>query len=287
MFRPRSLLLAAASLMLCQASLAIAAVPPNDTIYPNSTKGFVSVGSAPKMGKAWEATQLYQLFQDPVMKPFADDLGKQLEGKWLSNHDKLGLSIDDLRGVATGELSGALVSGAKGRTGQVLLADVTGNEAKAKEVLAKASESLLKEKAKKSQNTIAGVSVSIFDIPPKEERKDPRRVAHFIVGGLVGVGDDVEALTEVLTRIDGRHNDTLASVGPYQHVMKRLVGAAAGLAPDLRWYMFPLAVAEYRAGKDPKKLENVKIMRNQGFGGIQGVGGYVNLSVGSYEALHR
>jgi hypothetical protein len=291
-FRARSLLLAAASVVLGQvilgqASLAIAAVPPNDTIYPNSTKGFVSVVNAPKLGTAWQATQLYQLFQDPVMKPFSEDLEEQLQGKWLAKHAKVGLSIDDLRGIATGELSAGLVTGAKGKTGQVLLADVTGNDAKARDVLAKAGESLIKEKGKQSQKTILGVPVTIYDIPPKEDRKDPRKVVHFLHNGLVGVSNDVDALTEVLARLDGKHNDTLASVGPYQQVMKRLGVAAGTLTPDIRWYIVPLAVAEYRAGADAKKLANVKVMRNQGFGGIQGVGGYVNLSVGAYEILHR
>jgi len=291
-FRARSLLLAAASVflgqvILSQASLAVAAVPPNDTIYPNSTKAFVSVVNAPKLGKAWEATQLYQLFQDPVMKPFSEDLGEQLEGKWLAKHAKVGLTIEDLRGIATGELSVGLVTGAKGKTGQVFLADVTGNDAKADEVLKKAGESLINEKGKRSQKTIAGVTVTIYDIPPKEDRKNPRKVAHFLSKGFVGVADDVDALTEVLTRLDGKHNDTLIGVGPYQQVMKRLVGAAGTLAPDVRWYIVPLAVADYRAETDKKMQDKVKIMRNQGFGAIQGVGGYVNLSVGSYEILHR
>lgn len=286
-FRAQSWLFTAACVIFCQTSVGFAAVPPNDTIYPNSTKAFVSVGNAPQLAKTWETTQIYQLLEDPVMKPFADDLSKQLENKWLAQHAKLGLSIDDLRGVATGELSGALVTGAKSQTGIVMLADVTGNEAKAKSALDKASESLINEKGKKSQKTIAGVAVTIFDIPPKEDRKDPRRVAHFLAGGLVGVSDNVEALTEVLNRLDGKHKDTLSTLGPYQNVMKRLVGAAGELAPDLRWFIDPLAVAEYKAGKDEKQLKNVKTMRNQGFGAIQGVGGYVNLSVGAYEVLHR
>ena len=85
--RARFWLVVATCVVLCQASLATAAVPPNDTIYPNSTKAFVSIGDAPKLAKNWETTQLYQLFEDPVMKPFSDDLKRQLEDKWLAQHE--------------------------------------------------------------------------------------------------------------------------------------------------------------------------------------------------------
>ena len=102
--------------VLGSSGIVAAAVPAGETLYPNSTKAYFSVANAPELTANWEKTQLHQLFEDPVMKPFTEDLRKQLEDKWLSNHQKIGLSVDDLRGIASGELSGALVGTAAGRT---------------------------------------------------------------------------------------------------------------------------------------------------------------------------
>ena len=87
------------------------------------------MANVPKLTENWEKTQLYQLCEDPVMKPFTEDLRSQLDEKWLSNHEKIGLSIDDLRHIASGELAGALVGTSAGRTAMMVLVDVTGNEA--------------------------------------------------------------------------------------------------------------------------------------------------------------
>jgi hypothetical protein len=279
--------LAVASLILAPWGAAVAAVPAADTLYPNSTKAYFSVPNAPQLTANWEKTQLHQLFEDPVMKPFTEDLRKQLESKWLTNHQKIGLSIDDLRGIASGELSGALVGTAGGRSAMIVLVDVTNNEVKAKEALEKADKNLLKEKAKKSQKTIGGVAVTIYDLPAKEDRQEARRVAYFLKDGLLAGADGVDALTDLIARLGGKDDSSLSTLTPYQHVMKRLATAAGELHPDARWYIDPLAVAAVRAGDNEKRQKNVNMLRNEGFGAIQGVGGFVNVSHGEYEVLHR
>ncbi|MBI2823626.1 MAG: hypothetical protein HYX69_02920 [Planctomycetia bacterium] len=265
---------------------AVAAVPPGDTLFPNSTRAFVSVVNVAKLVENWEKTQLYQLFEDPVMKPFTEDLRRQLDEKWLENHEKIGLSIDDLQGIASGELSGGLVTAASGKTSVVVLVDVTGHEEKANEALKKADENLIKEGAKKTHKDLVGTRLTIYSLAAKD-RTEPRQIAYFMADGVLGASDGIDALGEILARIDGKHKDTLSSSGPYQAVMNRLAAAAGTLAPDVRWYIEPLALVEFRAANDEKKLKNVKMLRNQGFGAVQAVGGYVNLSVGEYEVLHR
>jgi hypothetical protein len=280
-------LAAAVILAIGLSATATAAVPPSDTLLPNSTKAYFTIANVAGLNEQWEKTQLYQLFEDPVMKPFTEDLRRQLDEKWLENHEKIGLSIEDLRNVASGELSGALVGTASGRTALIVLVDVTGNEDRAQEALAKADQNLLKEHAKKSQKTIAGTSVTIYDLPAKEDRQDPRRVAYFLKDGLLAGADGSDVLNDLLLRLAAKGEDNLASLTPYQAVTKRLAEAAGDLAPDVRWYIDPLAVAEYRAQGNDKRLKNVKMLRNQGFSAIQGVGGFVNLAVGEYEILHR
>jgi len=263
------------------------AVPAADTLYPNSTKAFVSVANTPELTAHWKKTLLHDLFEDEVMKPFTEDLRRQIDEKWLANHEKIGLSLDDLRGIASGELSGALVGTASGRTAMIVLVDVTGNDEKAGEALEKADRNLLKDGAKKSHKAISGVSVTIYDLPAKEDRQEARRVVYFLKDGLLAGADGLDALSDLIGRLGAKGKESLSTVPTYQALMKRLASDAGSLKPDVRWFVDPLAVVEYRAKDNEKKLKNVKMLRGEGFSAVQAIGGFVNLSVNEYEVLHR
>ena len=87
----------------------LAAVPPAEKLLPNTTEGFLAVGSFDALNEAWNKTQLGQLMNDPVMKPFMDSFQEQMQEKWTKSHRKLGLTWKDLDGVPSGEVSIALV----------------------------------------------------------------------------------------------------------------------------------------------------------------------------------
>jgi len=45
-------------------------VPTSESLFPETTKGYLSVGSVDQLREAWDKTQLGQLTKDPAMKPF-------------------------------------------------------------------------------------------------------------------------------------------------------------------------------------------------------------------------
>ena len=74
--------------------------------------------------------------------------------------------------------------------------------------------------------------------------------------------------------------------------MERCAAEAGELLPDLRWYVDPFGYARAaRSLTDSSKRRGkdfLKILTEQGFDAIQGVGGFVNLAVyDSFEILHR
>ena len=54
-------------------------------------------------------TQIGHLMAKPVMKPFTKDFQRQIEERWSSVHDRLGLSLQDLKGVPGGDVGIGLV----------------------------------------------------------------------------------------------------------------------------------------------------------------------------------
>ena len=60
-------------------SSAARAVMPAAQLLPATTKGYLSIPDMDALADAWEKTQLGELVRDPVMKPFAEDLKRQIK----------------------------------------------------------------------------------------------------------------------------------------------------------------------------------------------------------------
>ncbi len=86
-------------------------------LLPKTTVGFVSATNSIRLTEQWNKTQLGKLMTDPVMKPFAEDLQAQLQAQWSALADRLGIHLDDLQGVATGEASLSALGTATGHRG--------------------------------------------------------------------------------------------------------------------------------------------------------------------------
>ena len=69
------------------ASQTLAAAPPADQLLPTTTKGFLSVPDVEDLETRWEQTQLGKLAADPVMKPFSEDLERQIHAPTLQIAD--------------------------------------------------------------------------------------------------------------------------------------------------------------------------------------------------------
>ncbi len=95
---------------LCLAAALVAGAPAalaqagnaSEDLLPATTKGFFAVTNLSDLSAHWNKTQLGQLMDDPVMRPFSEDLRRQMQGRWSGLRDKLGLTLDDLEGVPGG-----------------------------------------------------------------------------------------------------------------------------------------------------------------------------------------
>ena len=61
--------------------------------------------------------QLGKLLDDPIMAAFRKDFRKQAQQNWASLRERMGLTLDDLRGVPTSEAAIALIEPQPGRGG--------------------------------------------------------------------------------------------------------------------------------------------------------------------------
>ena len=274
------------------------AVVPSDRLMSATARGFASIDDIHLLSDHWRQTQLGQLMRDESMRPFIEDLKRQLERKISGMHDKLGLELADLKDVAGGEIGLALVERIEDRAAMALTVDITGHQAQMQALLSKVDRELTKQGATKNISDAAGTTFTTYNFPAKKDaKKAAERVARqaifFIKDDMLCASDNRLEAEEMLQRFGHPSGNSLADIKPYQTTMGRCAREANGLRPEIRWYVDPFGYARAirslaPADEKPRGKDYLMILNSQGFDAIQGLGGFVNLSVfGSFEILHR
>ncbi len=271
------------------------AVPPSEKLFPDTTRGFVSAPNAKKLTEQFNTTQLGKLLKDPVMKPFTEDLRRQFDERWSNVRDRLGMTLDDFRGVPSGEVAVGLIQVERDQVALALVCDVTGHKEQASALLQKVTATLTKQGAKKQTVDVAGAAALVFELP-RPPGKDVDRPPQFSMwthrGDLLVAADHTGTMEGILARVAGKKSNTLADVAGFQAVMKRCQKDAGQAAPQARWFIQPLGYLEVlrtlRGERVRRKTKSwVDVFKSQGFTAVQGVGGFIDFGVDKFELVHR
>lgn len=268
------------------------AVQPSDILLPKTTKGYVSVKDVDLLRTEFEKTQLGKLVNDPLMKPFVEDMRKQIESKMGNTGIRLNIELDDLKDVYGGEVCLAVIQpgGDVQKHALVLLVDVTDHSKQADALLDKIEQQLVDQKAKKNEQKINGATLKSFELPKKRGAKEAQRAFYFRHQDQLVATDNEATAKEMLSRLAGDGKDALKELPAYKTTMARCEIAFGGAPAHIRWFVEPFGYAEtMRAaagGRKKRGMDPLKLLRNQGFDAIKGVGGFVSFSVGENESQH-
>ena len=316
------------------------AARPSEELLPDTTKGYLCIPDMDKLRKSWEATQLGQLARDPLMKPFAEDLERQLRSKLSQTDARVGLTWEDLQGVCGGELCLAVVqpwdreaerkaiqeasaraaaqaqaakktaqqmaslrrqaeeaarkeqeSKRQERHAMVMLANVSGHVAQAKALLEKIAAKLIERGATRGTAKVAGLEMVVFTIPADKPQQAARQALYCLHDDVFLATDSPQLAAEIVPRFAGKASGSLAQLPAYQATMARSREAFTKITAQVRWFVEPFGLAEviraYGGGRKKRGTDLLKVLGNQGFRAIQGVGGCLALATGEHELLHR
>ncbi len=277
--------------MLLGSSRLSAAVPSDQLMSPQS-RGFISVPDIEQLIANWHETQIGQLVQDESMRPFIEDVKKQIERKISGVKDKLGIEVEDLRYVAGGEIGLALVEVDNGRAAVALTVDTTNRHRELESFLAKLDKELTKRGATKTTDDREGTTFTTYDVPPQKENDIARQTVYFVQENIFCASDSPREANEMYARFKNK-SAGLSEVVTYQETLERCEKEAGDLQPDVQWFADPFGYSRAVRSLEPADKKHagkdyVKILQEQGFDAVQSLGGFVNLSVGSsFELLHR
>ena len=267
--------------------------PASESLLPKTTKGWISVPDVAALKANWKKTQLGKLMSDPLMKPFAQDLQRQLSEK-LSKVFRLGISLDDITGIAGGELSVAVTQPGNDPKNHslVLLVDITGKRAKVDALLKKVDTNMMGRGATRKEEQIAGKTWIVYTRPKTKQR--PAIVARYLIHKDLLISTDHSVVgQQIALALDaaaqgGKRADSLLTLPRYSEVTKRTTGTDTA---HIHWFVDPFGYAlTTRAAAGGKKAHGkdmLKLLARQGFDAVQALGGRVTFSTSKHDILHR
>jgi hypothetical protein len=254
----------------------------------------VSTPDVDVLRERWDATDLGQLAADPVMEPFMKDLKEQLTQKLSLTGKELGITWDDLKSVYAGETALAAIQpkGNKEQHAFILLCDVTGKQTEAQALLDKVGTQLQARGSTLRNETASGVALRVYTLPKKQDRSRTIQQAVLgIAGDYLIVADHLAEASALVGRVKTPAPGVLHEVPAFRAVMERVTKEVGDAQPHVRWFVEPFGLAEVarrvRSNEPHKGIDYLKILQNQGFNGVQGAGGYVQVKTGGFEFLHH
>src|SRR5262249_26562123 len=176
-----------------------------------------------KLDEPWGQTQFAEILKDKGLQALAEQLVQQFN-TGSDMYRRLGLGWDEVRAVAQGEATWALVQPAPGKHAAVVLIDVSG---KADQARSKIGEAMTKRGLKGHAQAFDGASATAYDL-------NGRKVFHLIKDDVFVAADDATVLQGVLARWAAGKKDSLEDLPAFQGVFKHF--EAAGKEPvHLRW----------------------------------------------------
>ena len=196
--------------VLCVSSVT-GATPPSESLLPATTKGYLSVPDVETLRARWNATQLGHLVNDPVMKPFVEDLRDQIKDKLSATRVRLGLTLDDLDDLYGGELCLAVIQPENDveQHAIVLLLDVTGRREQAEAMLAKVSRNLLAQGATRRVEKVGSADVAVFTMPRAQPDSPVAHAWMVLDRDLLIATDHGGVCEQIVQRVDGGGGETL------------------------------------------------------------------------------
>ncbi|MFN6191373.1 MAG: hypothetical protein ACK54F_05395 [Planctomycetia bacterium] len=282
-------------LLLVPSAAAAGSFPPSETVFPATTRAWLSIANPKALQAAFDRTEYGQMVKDPVMKPFVESFREQLKNAGKQRLGKLGLTLEDLEEIPGGELAMAAIEPTPGMLTSLLLVDTTGNEAETKALVDRIEQRLLEQKATKVADEAAtAAGITTFKLPPEPNAivARERQVSFAQAPSALVVGDNPAMVAQVLSTLKQGRKDNLSTLPAFQAVATRCGKQVPAAASPLRWFVDPLGYAKvYQANNPPREKRKgpdyVAILGRQGFDAIKGAGGVVFFDDGIYEARHH
>ena len=158
-----------------------------DRYFPYYTAQFTSIPDVARLSSQFEQTDLGILASQPNMKPFQDSISEQVASGPLK--DRLGITLNDLRNVANGEVAFGTIYPNKELLAIALMANISGHSAEANQLVNKVSANIQQKKGTVIRNQVGTASFVQLDFV--DDHGKNQKIVYIIDGDLMVVCDNL------------------------------------------------------------------------------------------------
>ncbi|MBS0203117.1 MAG: DUF3352 domain-containing protein [Planctomycetes bacterium] len=216
--------------------------PSGAKLLPKDTLAFFSVPSVPDSWEAFDKSLSGALFRDPEMKPFLADVQKKIDELSEKLHEEIGVTIQELCDIPEGEMTFAVLERPVQKLAPVLLVDYGDNKETIEKLLKKMHEGLEGDIAEHSTQEIDDVKVHVYTLKDSGGDNPFKTLAYFNEDSYLVFSTEVDALKEVLDRMDGDSDDTLADNDVYKYIQERCKEESS--EPAAVWFISPIGIIQ-------------------------------------------
>ncbi|MDO4584754.1 MAG: hypothetical protein Q4D62_11700 [Planctomycetia bacterium] len=269
-----------------------------DLLLPETTCAYVSIRDFVHFKETWKTTELGKLLNTPEMQSVSENLGKQVQTHFEKVRERLGVTLDDVRQIAAGEIAtGVLLTSSK-KYAVVAIIDVRNHQIETQKVLGRVTERVLEVGGKHTKQMISDAEVYFLDIPDKKAANVSHKAIYVLKDDLLIASDDREVIQGILKRFAALKSDSetllpcLADVDGYLNILENCLTGET--LPDVVWYVDPIRYATVQRivalEKNPMQVRShsvAEMLTEAGFDGIEAVGGVVTLKTEGYDGVYR
>jgi hypothetical protein len=262
-----------------------------DKRLPKSVVGYASIRNVKEFKAQWSKTLFGQMIADESLADFRGEVMKFLAANFQEATDQLGMSASDVLEIPEGEVAFGVVANADGQLQAVLLVDFGEHGEAVHKLLDKARESAEKDGAKFTEEEVDDTKIVSHKSAGEDNDKSKVDGAYFIKDTVIVLGDDVPTLKDVLTRWDGKHDNTLSENDSYQYIVDKCRDEGQTAPPQLTWFIDPVALVQAIIAAHPEAAGPaagaVGLFPTLGVDRFKGVGGVLEMEQGEFDSVSR
>lgn len=276
--------------------------PTAPKLFPSDTLAYLRVDDVSELKASFAKTSIGKLGNDEQLKPILSEFYGGLVQNAKEIQESLGLNLDELLSIPTGEMaiallpsigssanvnvergdSNATVSASLNSPAVALLLDA-GDEISSVELLLERIEERAPNLVR-TEKTIDRLTLYRYSNPNRQREQ----AAYFIDQGVMVACSDagyLEQLAEVWLGNAG-DRETLADNGTFTTIMSRCVGTE-GERPQVAFYVDPLAIVRKLAPKTTAVQMGLAVLPALGIDGIKGVGGSLIFAPADFDSINH
>jgi hypothetical protein len=282
--------------------------PRAPELLPDNTLALVRIADVPELVEKFKNTSGGKMSQDPQLKPLFEHLyGKAVEAFGMIEKE-VGLPLPQILAIPKGEICFGLIGPDVGKPVLVAWLDAGDQVDSAQKLLTRATEVLDGQGWKKTEETVEGTKLVIYDLPDRDFGQLVFFEKDKTVVGFVG--NNRQVVEHFLARWDGRpikieppkEDEEGAGAGVAKKVITGLNSIAKNErfaaimsrcrgekkdTPQITWFVDPIGIFKAFARGDFGMTAALAFFPRLGLDGLSGAGGNIYIDTESFEALHH